>query len=1265
MRRALVTLIAVIAAVLFATFVFAVSPAAKRLAGYVAQRELSEVLNQEVAIGAVEGDLFGKFRLVDIRFKNQSETWAKIARVDVAWSPRSLFDRRIEIATISVEGAIVLDRPPRREDGKPFKGFELPQRLPTLSIGKIAIQNLVVDQKVAGELVRLSGDGSAKMGGRALFISASLRADDGRDDFSVLIKRSPEIAGLVVEARLISKANGAIAALARSGGAIEMFAEGAGPLEAYRLKVNAAIGDAGSVEAIAISNLERLETIGISLTASPGVRYDDWIADLGETISADLVFRPRDQGAIIELHNANLASGAFVGALEWRNSKKALQAAKAQLSFEPEANWRQPLQAAIGDKVDLELSLDRRGEIFAVTASAASPFVDFRISEGKSDLRTRFDGKAQIKAAAESSLVARLKSDVRAEGDVSLIQDDSLVVDNLAISSADGVRLDGKFRYAFEAPHIETKGTLSLNEVSLGKLLPSARARGKLAAEFDANGAPDNLALRLTATTPALTFSSAALPPSRAAISLTQLPAAVAGSMSIRALDGSRRARADFSRAVDGLWQVRGLEYHGRGFEMRSAFDINPDAREGSLELSYHGAKDAEPWPGIVVEGEARASGALARSSKDNRLAIDVAAIRSRSVTMRAVKVSARGPYQNLSLDASAALLGAIERLKIADARLSGALELDKGPNVTLTTATGILGGSIIKLLEPASVTFGDVVSIEGLNFKIGDDGAAEFDGALSRSRWQAAANLRDVGLPDSLSTFGFRLELDTDGRPLATGNFNLRSTISRAKTLALPGSVIWDGRQLAILAAGEDGALNVDLSLPLLLSRADRLKLNFDGPLGGTARYRGRAEAIAIFLPSMLQSLEGALDFSGALSGTMKNPRLDGGLQITDGAYTELATGFSVVDIDLSAVAEGSVEASTVQFSATASGVGQTTKSIKATGSVNVQDDLRLMTTIEFDRAAFSGGPIADADASGVVNIQGGPNDLLVSGDIRIHSMSAEIFTPTQVGLVDIDVIALNGDGQPLQKSSSAQRKGAARYEIRLTSDDNIVVRGRGLNSTWRANAQIVGSQEQPLILGVMNLRRGDLEFSGRRFNLTRGSIGFDTFAPNDPTIDIRAERETRDGVTVAVVIAGRSSALKVSLESSPTLASEEIMALILFDKPADQLSAFESLQVADALTQLGGVGVFGGKGVAGAARDALGLDLLNLEIDEADSSASLLTVGKYVTDGLFIAASQNARGENGSLRIEYEIGSSFSLETELRQDGDQTVSANWKKDF
>jgi translocation and assembly module TamB len=234
----------------------------------------------------------------------------------------------------------------------------------------------------------------------------------------------------------------------------------------------------------------------------------------------------------------------------------------------------------------------------------------------------------------------------------------------------------------------------------------------------------------------------------------------------------------------------------------------------------------------------------------------------------------------------------------------------------------------------------------------------------------------------------------------------------------------------------------------------------------------------------------------------------------------------------------------------------------------------------------------------------------------------------------------------------------------LNVKANDKVFIRGRGLESEWSADIAVSGDAEDPLFEGKLELRRGYLDFAGRRFALSRGLIAFDRYAPNNPRLDIRAEHETKDGVTAIIEIKGRAQSPDISLLSTPSLPSEDVMALVLFGKPATDLSALESLQVAQALAQITGVGPFGGAGITGTARRALGLDMLSLAFD-AETGAGALEVGKYVADGLFVSATQDARGENGSVRIEYEIAKSVTVETELKQDGDQTVSANWKIDF
>ena len=436
-------------------------------------------------------------------------------------------------------------------------------------------------------------------------------------------------------------------------------------------------------------------------------------------------------------------------------------------------------------------------------------------------------------------------------------------------------------------------------------------------------------------------------------------------------------------------------------------------------------------------------------------------------------------------------------------------------------------------------------------------------------------------------------------------------------------------------------------------------------GAISGAAKYDGRIETVAGFLPATLQTLEGDLSLEGRVSGEFGNPILTGAMTVANGAFTELATGLSIVNIDAKAQANAAAKGSRIMFEASGGGVAQTEKTITAKGFVTIADKARLGSTISMNNARLSAGPVSDVTADGEIELSGPFDNLLAKGAFAVRNLDAQIITPEPTGLVDVNVVIVDGDGEPAANFNRAAPSASIRYDISVKGEDRIFIRGRGLESEWSADINMSGRADEPVIIGRMSLKKGDIAFAGRRFDMTRGVVAFDRLSVNDPILDMRAERETRSGVDAKIVVAGRAKAPKITLESSPTLPPEDIMALILFDKPANELSAIESLQVAEGLAELGGIGPFGGNGVTGAARRALGLDLLNFDIDQTDSAASTLTVGKYVADGLFVSATQDARGQNGSVRIEYEIDDSFTVETELRQDGDQTVSANWKRDF
>jgi hypothetical protein len=124
---------------------------------------------------------------------------------------------------------------------------------------------------------------------------------------------------------------------------------------------------------------------------------------------------------------------------------------------------------------------------------------------------------------------------------------------------------------------------------------------------------------------------------------------------------------------------------------------------------------------------------------------------------------------------------------------------------------------------------------------------------------------------------------------------------------------------------------------------------------------------------------------------------------------------------------------------------------------------------------------------------------------------------------------------------------------EIRAPSafrmDTNLV------QLTASADLTLQGTYEKPILLGRADVDRGQLNFEGRRYRVTRGSVDFTNRARIEPFLDVEGETNVRvPGQTYRVVVSatGTPGRLNLKLESDPPLPEAEVAALLLSDVPA-----------------------------------------------------------------------------------------------------------------
>ena len=122
-------------------------------------------------------------------------------------------------------------------------------------------------------------------------------------------------------------------------------------------------------------------------------------------------------------------------------------------------------------------------------------------------------------------------------------------------------------------------------------------------------------------------------------------------------------------------------------------------------------------------------------------------------------------------------------------------------------------------------------------------------------------------------------------------------------------------------------------------------------------------------------------------------------------------------------------------------------------------------------------------------------------------------------------------------------------------------------MNITVGGDLQVVkAANDQVLLLGTIETVRGTYEFQGRRFDLQRGgTLRFIGEPQLNPALDVTATRTIPNtGVEARVRIQGTAKAPQLALTSNPPLEESDILALIVFNRPVNELGTGERASLA-----------------------------------------------------------------------------------------------------
>jgi len=198
----------------------------------------------------------------------------------------------------------------------------------------------------------------------------------------------------------------------------------------------------------------------------------------------------------------------------------------------------------------------------------------------------------------------------------------------------------------------------------------------------------------------------------------------------------------------------------------------------------------------------------------------------------------------------------------------------------------------------------------------------------------------------------------------------------------------------------------------------------------------------------------------------------------------------------------------------------------------------------------------------------------------------------------------------------------------------------------------------ERVSLAGRIEAQRGFADLQNRRFRLIDGSLEFIGSTKIDPLLDILA-RHRAPAHTIDARLTGTASKPVLTLSSDPTLSQEDILAVLLFGRPASELSEAQQTSLGQRASEM--ASSLGITVVGRTVASAIGLDALGLQIEEISSSRA--RVGAYVGRNIFVALGQEFSGERGQeLSIEYEFFPGWSVVGSTTSQGTNSADLVWK---
>ena len=653
----------------------------------------------------------------------------------------------------------------------------------------------------------------------------------------------------------------------------------------------------------------------------------------------------------------------------------------------------------------------------------------------------------------------------------------------------------------------------------------------------------------------------------------------------------------------------------------------------------------ADLWDARAIEGVAR----LARAEIAGESIGDVRIKATAGVDFSDLDVS--GAVRGLAVKARGRLFGGTPaRLELASLSAEG-------------------HGRRIGLAHPATFRYDDA-GLDIQNFALAvDQGRLTVVGhAGARLDLKVTANALPLAAADlfspGLGLSGVATGEATIGGTMAdpTGDWRLRLAQVSAPQLrgaGLPAVDVTGSGRLA------DKRTSVDLALNA--GAGNRVRVTGSAPLAADGKLDLKIEGTLdaglanVVLSAGGRHASGAVTVAMQLRGALQKPDVRGTIQLANGGFRDDLIGLKLSGVTALVVANGD----TIR-------IDRLTATTPNGGTIGATGEIRLDPAAGFpgnvrvvgQRAQLVANDVVAATADLALDISGRLAEKpSIAGRITIDSM--DITVPSRFGGVAAPIPGtkhLNPTATARALLAQRARAGAnargplfdATLALTVSAVNRVFVRGRGLNAEFGGELHVAGSARDPSVTGGFDLLRGTLALVGQPLTFTQGRVSF--HGGVIPDLALVAETNAAD-ITARISVTGPADQPAFAITSSPSLPEDEILARILFQQSAGNLSAFQALELANAVAVLSGQG-----DALDQLRKTLGLS--GLSLGQGSSGGGLLGLGRTINDRISVNVTTGVRPQDNGVDVNLDITRHIRLQAGVDAAGgtDIGVGAQWE---